>query len=226
MTPRQFEELVCNYFQKQGYKTELTPYSGDFGVDVFAINGYEKIAVQAKMYRGSNRKINKQAIMELHGAKDFFNCTKAVMATDGILLQTATTVAEKIKIEILHIDINQSLPLSKTNIHGKTFDDIWEKYIIPLEGKTLTRKNGDTNQILKADWGGIQRITSNGREGKIKIEIFKYSINKLLTDGFVTRDEINQNYTGRASSGVVLVLSQIPFFQLTETPIGLLYKSI
>lgn len=224
MNPRQFEELVCEYFRKQGYKAETTSYGNDFGIDVFATKGKEEIAVQAKMFGGTTRKINRQVVMELHGAKDFFDCTKAVMATDGIFLPTAITVAEKLKIEILYLDSFQSLPTPTTKTNGITFESIWEKYIIPLQGKTLTRGNGETNKILKADWSGIERVTSNGNNGKIKIEIFKQSVNKLLEDGFITRDEINQNYTGRASSGVILVLWQVPFFQLTERPTGLKYK--
>jgi len=58
---------------------------------------------------------------------------------------------------------------------------------------------------------------------KIKVEIFKQAINKLLADGSITRDYINQNYVGRASSGVILILSQVPFYRLTENPTGLKY---
>jgi restriction system protein len=50
MNPRQFEEYVCEYFRKRGYKAELTSYTGDCGVDVFAAKGKEKLAIQAKMY--------------------------------------------------------------------------------------------------------------------------------------------------------------------------------
>jgi hypothetical protein len=221
MNPRQYEEFVCEYFRRKGYQAETTSYSGDYGVDVFATKGKEKIAVQAKMY-GDGRKINRQMVMELHGAKDFFDCTKAVIATDGTFLPDAIKVAEKLKIEILTLDSLQSLPTAKSN--GKTFEDIWERYIIPLQGKTLTRGNGETNKILKVDWSCVERITSNGSKGKIKIEIFKQTVNKLLKDGYITRDEINQNYSGRASSGVVLVLSQVPFFKKTDNPIGLQYK--
>lgn len=87
----------------------------------------------------------------------------------------------------------------------------------------MTRKSGETNQIIKSDWSGIERKTSNGNNGKIKIEIFKQAVNRLLTDGSITRDYINQNYVGRASSGIILILSQVPFFNLTEKPIGLKY---
>jgi restriction system protein len=113
------------------------------------------------------------------------------------------------------------LTTSKKLPNNKTFESIWEKHIIPLQGKTLIRDNGDTNQILKVNWSEVERITSNGNIGKIKVEIFKQAINKLLTDGSITRDYINQNYVGRASSGVILILSQVPFFKLTDKPTGL-----
>jgi restriction system protein len=226
MNPRQFEEFVCEHFRQQGYETELTTYSNDYGIDGFATKGKEKIAIQSKMYGHTTRKINRQTVMELHGAKDFFDCTKAVIATDGVFLPDALTVAEKLKIEILYINqlqLNKLKP-SSTKKDNKNFEHIWENYVIPLQNKTLTRNNGETNQILKADWSGIERLTSNGNKGKIKIEIFKQTVNKLLTDGFITRDYINQNYVGRASSGIILVLSQVPFFKLTDKPTGLKYE--
>jgi restriction system protein len=223
MNPKQFEELVCEHFRLKGYEAETTSYSNDYGVDVFATKGKEKIAVQAKMYGGGTRKINRQMVMELHGAKDYFDCTKAVIATDGVLLSDALEVAQKLKIDILTIDVSTALIKPKKSNADKTFEGIWEKYIIPLEGKTLTRDSGETNKIVKVNWSEVERITSNGNKGKIKIEIFKQAINKLLTDGSITRDYINQNYVGRASSGVILILSQVPFFQFTYRPTGLRY---
>lgn len=228
MNPRQFEEFVCEHFRQQGYITELTTYSNDYGIDGFASKGIQKIAIQSKMYGHTSRKINRQMVMELHGAKDFFDCTKAVIATDGTFLQDALVVAEKLKIEILYLNeiqksISNTKPTTKSNTN-KTFEQIWQDYIIPLQGKILTRSSGETNQIIKADWSGIERKTSNENNGKIKIEIFKQAVNRLLTEGSITRDYINQNYVGRASSGIILILSQVPFFKLTEKPTGLKYE--
>lgn len=224
MNPQQYEEMVRDHFLKQGYRTKLTPYSGDYGVDVFAMKGTEKIAIQVKKYGGGTRKINRQMIMELHGAKDYFDCTKAIMVTDGCVMPDALDVAKKLKIEIIRLMPNEQHKTSSTKSPPKSFESIWERFIIPLEGKVLHRINGETNQIEKVDWSEIHRITSNGRKGKIKIEIFKLTVNKLLKDGFVTRDWINQNYSGRASSGIILILSYVPFFYQTENPIGLRYN--
>lgn len=224
MNPRQYEELVCAHFRNQGYKAEITTYSNDYGIDVFAIKGKEKIAVQAKMFGHTTRKINRQMVMELHGAKDYFDCTKAIIVTNGIFLSDALEVAKKLKIEVLNIDASTTLTIKKTISKDNTFENIWEKYIIPLQGRILTRNSGETNEIVKVNWSEVERLTSNGNKGKIKIEIFKHAINKLLTDGSITRDYINQNYVGRASSGVILILSQVPFFQFTDKPTGLKYE--
>lgn len=223
MTPRQFEEYVCNHFRNEGYEATTNSYTGDYGVDVFATKGKEKIAIQVKMYGGGTRKINRQMVMELHGAKDYFDCTKAVIATDGALLVDAQEVARKLKIEILFIDCSNVPNARIRTPQNNTFDSIWEKYIIPLQGQTLIRDNGETNVILKVNWSEVERLTSNGNKGKIKIEIFRQAINKLLTEGSITREYINQNYVGRASSGVILILSQVQFFKLTEKPTGLKY---
>jgi hypothetical protein len=223
MNPRQFEEFVCKLFIQRGYEAIITSYRNDYGVDVFATKGREKIAIQVKMYGNGTRKTNRQMVMELHGAKDYFDCTKAVIATNGVLLPDAIEVAQKLKIEILKVDPEGEIFKDKRASNGKTFESIWEQYIIPLQGKKLSRINGETNQIVKVNWSEVERITSTGKKSKIKIEIFKTAITKLLIDGSITREYINQNYVGRASSGVILILSQVPFFQLTDKPTGLIY---
>lgn len=228
MNPREFEELVCEYFRKQGYEVNITPYSNDYGVDVFASKGKEKLAIQAKMYGNSTRRINRQCVMELYGAKDFFDCTKAIIVTDGVFMPDALVVAKKLKVEVLLLnDIPAESQKVRKRISGGeeiTFEKIWENHIVPLQGKIIIRDNGETNHIIKADWSEVVRLTSNGNKGKIKIEIFKQAVIKLLADGEITRDHINQNYIGRASSGVILILSQVPFFMLTKHPVGLKYQ--
>jgi restriction system protein len=225
MNPRQFEIFVEKHFKQKGYKTNLTPQSGDYGVDVFAEKNNEKIAIQAKMFGDSQRKINRKAMMELYGAKEYFDCTKAVMVTNGKILNDAKEVAQKLNIELVYLDyayqVQDEQQFDKSNFD---FYSIWQHYVMLLEGKTLNRENGKSNKIVKVDWSGIKRITSNNKSGFINIEIFKETINKLLSEGYVSREYINQNYPGRASSGVILILSQVPFFKLTNKPTGLKYE--
>lgn len=235
MKPSEYEQWVCEHYRKQGYRAVKTPDSGDYGVDVFAEKGKEKIAIQVKKYGDSTRKINRAAVMELYGAMTYFDCTNAAIVTDGEFLPDAVEVAQKLKIKMVilpetiseksvgNVQPEKRKPSSAAH-KQMGFDDIWEKYIMPLKGKSLCRENGKMNKILNVDWAGITRITSNGRESRIKIEIFKWAVHQLLEKGEVSRDEINQNYMGRASSGVVLILSQVPFFQFYDHPSRLKLK--
>lgn len=90
-----------------------------------------------------------------------------------------------------------------------------------LAGATLTRPDGSSNTIVTVDWSGVERITSNGERGRIKIEIFKWAVDRILRDGSVARTEINDEYQGRASSGVVIILAQVPLFELSDQPLTL-----
>lgn len=225
MTPSEYEIFVGQHFIAKGYSVDLTPQSNDYGVDLFATKASEKIAVQVKMY-GQSRKINRKAVMELFGAKAYFDCTAAKIVTDGSLLPDAMEVAKKLNIEIINLApvATEVAIKNEVKFEEDDFYEIWKTYIIPLEGKTLFNSQNKPNKILKVDFSGIQRITSNGKERKIGIEIFRESYNYALKNGEITRGYINQNFTGRASSGIILILSQIPFFELNLNPAKIIFK--
>lgn len=233
MKPGEYEEYVASLFRERGYETILTPLSNDWGIDVIATKGDEKIAVQAKMYGHTSRKVNRAAIMQLYGAMAYQDCTNAVLATDGEVLDDAVIVADKLGIEILFTGnfLQQSassvVKIEKNDdaVHetcGKypSFDEMWKMYVMPLKGKTLSNSRGD-NRIVDVDWAGITRVTSNGRKGKIPVEAFRLAYNALLSKGKVTRDYINQQIDRRCSSGVVLILSQVSFIALESNPLAL-----
>ena len=215
MKPREYEKYVCEVFNKKGYTTELTPQSGDYGIDIFATKGEEKIAIQVKMY-GNFRKVNRSMIMKLHGSKDYFGCNKAILVTNGEIMPDAIEVANRLQIDLQIIEcpvesketeesaLCPSVPQKAQDIEPLnstfssineeyTFDSIWENYIMPLKGK-------------------------------IEIEPFKEAIKILLEEGEITREYINQNYSKRVSSGIVLILSQVPFFKKDENPSRLTFK--
>lgn len=232
MTPREFEEVVAARLQSEGYATELGPGMSDYGVDVFATRDGERYAVQAKMFGDTTRPVNRQMVMELHGAAAYFDCAGAMIATDGRILADAAAVAQKLGIRILDMSgtwagqpgpptSDRGSQESPEPAGGLDFATIWERYVMPLAGATLTRPDGSPNTIVKVDWSGVERITSNGKRGRIKIEIFKWAVDRILRDGSVTRTEINDEYQGRASSGVVLILAQVPLFRLSDQPLTL-----
>lgn len=233
MNPKEFEIMVAKFFKMQGYDTKLTPYSGDWGIDVIATKGKEKVAVQAKMYGDSARKVSRLAMMQLYGAMAYQDCTRAVMVTNGECMEDALIVAEKLGIEVVYLDKTPQLVDAEKAIEVQTkaeskptgimeFNDVWERYIIPLQGKLL--KDGNrTNEILKVDWGGITRRTSKGKIGRMSIEDFRMAYGLLERNGTAERSEINQ-VVNRCSSGIVLVFLQVPFIGVRKNPITLYVK--
>jgi len=232
MTWREFEEAVAARLLAEGYATELGHGRSDYGVDVFATRDGKRYAVQAKLFGGTARPVNRQMIMELHGAAAYFDCAGSMIATDGRILADAVEVANKLGIRIIEMPGARTKELEPSPSLGASqgppepaidldFGSIWERDVMALAGRTLTRPDGSSNTITKVDWSGVERITSSGQRGHIKIEIFRWAINRILQHGSVTRSEINDQYQGRASSGVVLILAQVPTFELHDHPMKL-----
>lgn len=54
-TPYEFEEFVADLFRHMGYNARVTSKSGDFGVDVIAENTQERLAIQVKRHKYTNK---------------------------------------------------------------------------------------------------------------------------------------------------------------------------
>lgn len=185
---------------------------------------------------GAGRKVNREMIMQLHGARCYFDCTAAVLATDGQLMPDAQKVADKLDIQVFHFcppdpcsltENNQRIDSVASDVSSdfaSEFDSIWQKFVMPLEGMVLQIEKGRKNTILKIGWTGLDRITSNGKANTLPIEIFRSAICHLLSHGTLTRQQINDQYAKRGSSGVFLILEQIPLFERTHNPMGLRFK--
>jgi restriction system protein len=225
VTPREYEALVATALRTEGYDTQLGPYHRDLGVDVFAYRGSEKLAVQAKMYAGARRQVNHECILQLQGAAAYFDCTGAVLATDSTLTSEARRVAEKLNVRVMILNADGDREGIKPMRPALDFDTIWQSYVMPLAGRTLTRDSGATNTVASVDWSGLKRITSSGKSQFIKIEIFRSAIEDILRTGAITREEINQRYTGRASSGITLILAEVPLFDVGGRPQTVRLKS-
>ena len=95
---------------------------------------------------------------------------------------------------------------------------------MPLKGKTFYNSKG-SNKITDINWTGIKRITSKGNANEIDIEGFRFAYNTLINEGEVTREDINQEFA-YCSSGIVLILKQLPFVEFINSPITLRLKSL
>jgi len=223
MDPEEYEHLVAQVLREEGWDARVTPPRRDFGLDIIAERSGTRLGVQVKMFAGANRSVAGTMVMQLHGAAAYADCGEAMIVTDGSVLGDAQEIAEKlgIKIRVIPASPPNGDPLDPLDADGRqhaglTFGRVWKEYVVPLEGSTLTRANGKGNEIVRVDGAGLVRRTSNGRTQRIDIEIFRWAIERLLAGETVSRDEINGQYPGRASSGIALILLAIPLFEETK----------
>ena len=219
MTPEEYEHLVAEVLRSEGWDAHVTPYVRDYGLDVVAERDGRRLGVQAKMYGGANRSISVETVMLTYAAAAYADCGEAMIVTDSRVLDDARQVADKLRVALRVVSAITSPRAAppeacdpKPARAGLSFGEIWDTHFVPLAGRVLIRPNGTTNEILKVDHAGLVRRTYDGRIQTIKIEIFRWTIEKLLRGEAVSRDEINQHYPGRASSGIALILSAIPIF--------------
>ena len=93
-----FEEYVCDLFTLLGKKAEITPGSGDRGVDIIVYDGDDKIAVQCKCY---SENVSNDAVQEVYSGKDFYKCNKARVITNNYFTDRAIEIAEVNNVELI-----------------------------------------------------------------------------------------------------------------------------
>lgn len=102
-----FERLVYLYFKDKGFKPELTPKSGDHGVDLVITDPKDgfKIAVQCKRYNKTST-IGNGDLIKLEGGKKYYRCYGTLFITTSSYTPKAKEFAESTKMEIwnrLHV---------------------------------------------------------------------------------------------------------------------------
>lgn len=89
VNPFEFEKVIADLFVRMGYETQVTKKTGDFGVDIIAIRGDERLAIQVKKYAKANN-IGNRDVQRLLGAMQL----RTIKATKAILITTSDFTAQ------------------------------------------------------------------------------------------------------------------------------------
>ena len=100
MTGEEFEKYVAELLRSQGYKTRMTPRSGDYGVDIVASKNGIKTAVQIKRY---TRKLDQKPVREaVTGmAVRQYGCTRSMVVTNSTFTKAAAFLAAESGCELV-----------------------------------------------------------------------------------------------------------------------------
>jgi len=223
MTPREFEIAVETDFLNQGFEINHVGKSYDKGVDFIAFDNEIRIAIQVKMYE--SRVVRYQEFMYLFAGQKLYDCDKSVLITTNKIDTEAKKVAKKLGVDyyenyvsnfkIDNLRTNTSNQIQKTT---SDFYDIWQTHIKPLKGQIINTATGKENFITNVTNDYIYRKSSTGGDSKIEYKIFETIYHRLLEVKSITRDEINTEYTKRASAIITVILSHIPDIELIQKP--------
>lgn len=93
---RDFEEVCAGILTAHGYeKVELTPASGDYGVDIFAVKDHVTWAFQCKYY---SNPVGPHAVQEVYSGRDYYHCMVGVVMTNSTFTKNAVRLAEALNI--------------------------------------------------------------------------------------------------------------------------------
>lgn len=94
---RGFELYWGDFFDLKGYKSKVTPQTGDQGADVVIEKDGIRTAIQAKKYKGS---VGNSAIQEVVASKAYYRCQKAMVITTGYYTESAKELAAVNEVEL------------------------------------------------------------------------------------------------------------------------------
>jgi restriction system protein len=86
MAGARFEKVVYTLLRNQGYDVGKLRESNDFGVDMIANKGEERIAVQVKR---SKNPITRKAIADAVSGMKYYKCTRAMVVTNSEFTEDA-----------------------------------------------------------------------------------------------------------------------------------------
>ncbi len=102
LTPKEFESLITNLFQKMGLETRQTQASRDGGVDCAAFDPRPifggKVVIQAKRYKNT---VGVSAVRDLYGTMQNEGASKGILVTTSGYGKASFEFAEGKPLELL-----------------------------------------------------------------------------------------------------------------------------
>lgn len=102
LTPKEFESLITNLFEKMGLETRLTQASRDGGVDCVAYDSRPifggKVVIQAKRYKNT---VGVNAVRDLYGTMQNEGATKGILVTTSGYGQASHDFANGKPLELI-----------------------------------------------------------------------------------------------------------------------------
>ena len=110
ITPRQFEELVCELFERKGYNVQLTKQTRDGGKDLIVLNNsvLGDLVIYAECKKKAPRHpVNVGLVRQLYGTVEADRVTAGIMVTNSYFSKDARRFQQTIKSRMNLIDYSE-----------------------------------------------------------------------------------------------------------------------
>ena len=124
-SPKEFEEATAEMFRRLGYKTKVTSYSGDKGLDVLLVKNEEKSGVQCKRYQPS-KNIGPGPIREFSGSLEGAGLSKGFFVATTGFTEAAKEAADNSSFQIVLIS-GEKLGELKNRVENRINTDLIQK---------------------------------------------------------------------------------------------------
>lgn len=105
MTGYEYEQECADVLSRQGFTNiEVTPKSGDQGIDIIAHKDGYSYGIQCKFYQKS---VSNRAVQEAFSGAKYYGCDIPVVLTNSVYTKSAKELATTIGVELWHIDLSE-----------------------------------------------------------------------------------------------------------------------
>ena len=225
---RKFEFLAGEYLKQEGFETEVTQCSADWGVDVFAEKDGKRYAVQAKLYGDCKTKVTRSMMMELYGVMHYFDCQGAILIYNGGIMPDAVKVAVKLGIQLIYLDqhlLDQQVPEADVDSAEDVFGKVWVE-IRQLEGRQISNARDTHYTITQVTDGDITYINQNGNQSREKADLFRRIIAHICRYDSVQQCQLRGEFGTYASAFIATVFANLPSCEVTPNPTTIQIRTI
>lgn len=103
LTPVQYELFCAALLENNGWSTQKTRVTGDFGADVIAKKGSRILIIQCKQWTGN---VGVKAVQEVYTALTHYNGTDAIVVTTSGYTSAAVALSQTTGVKLMkHTDL-------------------------------------------------------------------------------------------------------------------------
>jgi len=172
LSPKEFERFIGDLFAKMGFHIKLGPYVRDFGADIIAKKGEDKVLVQVKKY-GTGHNVGARDVQRTLGSMWKHKANKSILVTTSDFTVEAHEQARGAPIELWN--------------RGLLYKMI-DRYFISIKNESQGKEIEKVDMKTSSKWFSICRMEEKDKDNSHTDKIHS-KVGKDIDSIGLTEDE-------------------------------------